>query len=80
MDDSHQSTTGTGVGEQALDPWEQGFLAGVLAAWGVRSAGHGEFRDALKILRAQRQDRRATHPPHPALRLATAKPRQPTGS
>jgi hypothetical protein len=80
MDETHHSTSGIEVREQVLDPWELGFLAGVLAAWGVKAPSSGEFRDALKMLMAQRHEPRPTQPPHPGLRLAAAKPRQPPSS
>ncbi len=79
MDDTHRPASGTEADKQALDPWELGFLDGVLAAWGVESPNQADFRDALKMLMAQRAPR-SVQQLHPGLRLATARPRQPPTS
>jgi hypothetical protein len=77
MDKTQQADSGNEVRDQALGPWEVGFLDGVLAAWGARNPSPGELRDALRMLMAHRRQPGAASSRHPGLRLATANPRQP---
>jgi hypothetical protein len=69
MNDSHVSTAGIEVQERALDCWELGFLAGVFAAWGIKNADDGEYRDAISLLMAQKQEAQLLKPLRPELRL-----------
>lgn len=41
------------VEETQLTPYETGFIAGVLAAWGIKEPSEAQFRDAMEILVAQ---------------------------
>lgn len=48
--------SGIEVEEQELDDYETGFVAGVLAAWGIKNPTEQQFRDALELLIAQGQE------------------------
>jgi hypothetical protein len=41
------------VEETQLTPYETGFIAGVLAAWGIKDPTDAQFGDAMELLVAQ---------------------------
>lgn len=41
------------VEETQLTPYETGFIAGVLAAWGIKEPTEAQFRDAMELLVGQ---------------------------
>jgi hypothetical protein len=41
------------VEETKLTPYETGFIAGVLAAWGINEPTDAHFHDAMELLVAQ---------------------------
>jgi hypothetical protein len=48
-----QQEDGYTVEETQLTPYETGFIAGVLAAWGIKEPTDENFRDAMELLVAQ---------------------------
>jgi hypothetical protein len=64
-----QQTSGIEVEERVLSTWEMGYLAGVFAAWGIRRPDENEYRDAISLLMAQKQESALMKPHRPELRL-----------
>ena len=56
MSEPENATPGIEVGEQQLDDYETGFVAGVLAAWGIKQPTEDQFRDAMELLIAQESE------------------------
>jgi hypothetical protein len=64
-----QQTTGIEVEERMLGTWDMGYLAGVFAAWGIRRPDENEYRDAISLLMAQKQEAVLMKPHRPELRV-----------